>query len=35
VLTHVFVAAMNLQVEEVASLLPPGTDAAMPIDNAG
>ena len=35
VLTHVSVAAMNLLLEEVASLLPPGTHAAMLIDNAG
>lgn len=35
VLTHVSVAAMNLLLEEVASQLPPGTHAAMLIDNAG
>ena len=34
-LTHVSVTAMNLLLEEVASLLPPGTHAAMLIDNAG
>jgi transposase len=35
VLTHVSVAAMNLLLEEVAWQLPPGTHAAMLIDNAG
>ena len=35
VLPYVSVAAMNLLLEEVASQLPPGTHAAMLIDNAG
>jgi hypothetical protein len=35
VLTHVSVAAMNLLLKEVALQLPPGTHAAMLIDNAG
>ncbi len=35
VLTHVPVAAIYLLLEEVASQLPPGTHAAMLIDNAG
>ncbi len=35
VLTHVSVVAMNLLLEEVSSQLPPGTHAAMLIDNAG
>jgi DDE superfamily endonuclease len=35
VLTHVSVAAMNLLLDGAASQLPPGTHAAMLIDNAG
>ena len=34
-LAQVSVAAMTLLLEEVASQLPPGTHAAMLIDNAG
>lgn len=35
VLTHVSVMTMNLLLEEVATLLPAGTQAAMLTDNAG